>query len=253
MPNMQTVIGASILAPARRVLRRSRWLRRVYNGIRTDADLLQTTHIPEDTFSQSVKDELLDLVSRLGQDSLGDYLEFGVFNGRSLSCAYRVLNELNLDHVRCIGFDSFEGLPWEAAIDDGGAWFPGQFACRMEVAERLLNERGVDWDRVKLVKGWFSDTLNQETIERCRIGSTSVVMIDCDLYSSTVSCLEFIAPLLTDHATVIFDDWYSHELAEKNLGERQAFDEFLARHPTFRAEGRQGYNEFSRIVRLTRT
>ncbi|MGI9324967.1 MAG: TylF/MycF/NovP-related O-methyltransferase [Pseudomonadales bacterium] len=188
----------------------------------------------------------------MSKEELGDYLEFGVFNGTSLSCVHRVLNELNMDSVRCFGFDSFEGLPQEAAHDDEGIWFPGQFACRIDVTRKLLSERDVDWKRVALVKGWFNDTLNTKTVDHYGIASTSIVMIDCDLYSSTARCLEFVAPLLTDNSVLIFDDWNSHELANKKLGERKAFEEFITRHPELSAEQFQGYNEFSRIIRLKR-
>lgn len=250
--NIQPIVTASVLAPIRRALRQSRLLRRAYNGLRSDNDLMQTRHIPENAFSASLRRELLELTCRMSQDRLGDYLEFGVFNGTSLSCAHRVLNELSMNHVRCFGFDSFEGLPQEAARDDKGIWFPGQFACRISVTRKLLSERNIDWERVTLIKGWFNDSLNDETIKRYGITSASVVMIDCDLYSSTASCLEFIAPILTDNAVLIFDDWNSHNLADKKLGERKAFEEFIAEHSEFAAEQIEGYNGFSRIIRLRR-
>ena len=250
--SMQTVVSASIFASLRRVFRQSRSLRRVYNRIRTDDDLMETRHIPEDAFSASLQREILKLTQYISEDELGDYLEFGVFNGTSLSCVHRVLNELNMDRVRCFGFDSFEGLPQEAAHDDGGIWFPGQFACRIDVTKKLLSERGIDWERVNLIEGWFDDTLNSKTVDQYGIVSASIIMIDCDLYSSTARCLDFVAPLLTDNAILIFDDWYSHGLAEKKLGEHKAFEEFMNKHPEFTAEFGQGYNEFSRIVRLKR-
>ncbi|MGI9451561.1 MAG: TylF/MycF/NovP-related O-methyltransferase [Geminicoccaceae bacterium] len=213
---------------------------------------MQTRHIPEEAFSESIRRELLELTRQISKDKLGNYLEFGVFNGTSLSCTHQVLNELSMDNICCFGFDSFEGLPQEATYDDEGIWFPGQFACRIDVTRKLLSERNIDWERVTLIKGWFNDTLNNKTIECYGINSASVVMIDCDLYSSTASCLEFVAPLLTDNAVLIFDDWHSHDLADRKLGERKAFEEFIAKHSEFAVEQVQGYNRFSMIVRLTR-
>ena len=250
--SMQTAAQASVFGPLRRVLRHSKSLRWAYNRLRTDDDLMATRHIPEDAFSASLRREILELIRHMGKEDLGDYLEFGVFNGTSLSCMHRVLNDLNFDRVRCFGFDSFEGLPQEAAHDDSGIWFPGQFACRIDVTKKLLSERGVDWKRVNLIKGWFGDTLNSKTIEKFGMASSSIVMIDCDLYSSAASCLNFVAPMLTDNSVLIFDDWHSHNLAEKKLGERKAFEEFLNENPEFLAEYIQGYNEFSQIVRLRR-
>ena len=250
--NMQAVVSASVFAPFRRVLRQSNSLRRVYNRLRTDHDLMVTRHIPEKAFSETVRCELLELSRRMSGDGVGDYLEFGVFNGTSLSCVHDVLTELDMGRVRCFGFDSFEGLPQEAADEDGEAWFPGQFACRIDVTRKLLAERGAGCGHVSLIKGWFKDTLNAKTIDQFGIASTSIVMIDCDLYSSTVRCLEFVFPLLTDHSVFIFDDWHSHNLAERFLGERKAFDEFISRHPEFSVEHAPGYNDCSHIVRLSR-
>lgn len=252
MMSMQAIVKAPVFDPLRRVLRRSKSLRQVYNRLRTDADLMATRHIPEDAFSKTVRRELVELSRHLGEDGLGDYLEFGVFNGTSLSCVHRVLTELDMDGVRCLGFDSFEGLPREAAYDDAGAWFPGQFACRIDITRELLSRRGADFERVMLIKGWFDDTLNTKTIDHYGITSTSMVMIDCDLYSSTACCLEFIFPLLTNRSVIIFDDWNSHDLAEKNLGERKAFEKFIANHREFSVEHIPGYNDCSHIVRLRR-
>lgn len=250
--NMQAVVKAPIFASLRRVLRQSNSLRRMYNQLRTDHDLMTTRHIPEEAFSETVRHELLKLSYQMGAEGVGDYLEFGVFNGTSLSCVHRVLTQLELDQVCCFGFDSFEGLPQEAVYDDGGAWFPGQFACRIDITQKMLAERGADSERVALIKGWFNDTLNTRTIDCYGIASASIVMIDCDLYSSAECCLNFVAPLLTDYSVLIFDDWYSHKLADELLGERKAFEEFIVRHPEFSVEHVSGYNDFSHIVRLNR-
>ena len=33
----------------------------------------------------------------------------------------------------------------------------------------------------------------------------------------------------------MFDDWFVFQAAERNLGEKRAFEEFLGRHPEFEA------------------
>jgi len=60
----------------------------------------------------------------------GDYLDFDVSRGTSLACMHRVVTRLSLDNVRLFGFDSFEGMPSNAAWEDLGVWRPGQFALR---------------------------------------------------------------------------------------------------------------------------
>jgi hypothetical protein len=167
---------------------------------------------------------------------LGDYLEFGVYHGTSLSCMYGARQELGEAGIRLIGFDSFEGLPESAAQEDDGTWAPGQFKSTLGLTRETLQRFGVPLDQVTLVKGWFSDTATPETRERLGITRVSIAMIDCDLYSSSKEALDFCAPLVGRHAAFVFDDWNADGLAEKGLGQRRAFEECLAEHPSLRAE-----------------
>jgi O-methyltransferase len=193
-----------------------------------DIDELQI--LPVEPLKALQRHALRYLVSRHGQNSVGDYLEFGVFAGTSMGCMAEVLKELRLDQVRLFGFDSFEGMPAIAATEDEGTWEPGQFKFDMEVTKAILRKRGVDMSRVKLTKGWFNETLTPVRRQDYGIRKASVVMVDCDLYSSTVDVLRWVEPLILDEAVLIFDDWNSNELASKDLGEKRAFEEFLEAH-----------------------
>lgn len=195
----------------------------------TDAAIILSV----DALKAKQREALLHLVGELGADNVGDYLEFGVFSGTSLSCMFQILRDLKLDHVRLFGFDSFEGMPDIAAIEDEGAWQPGQFKFDIEFTKGILTRRGIDWNRVFLTKGWFCDTLKPELRDRYAIKKASIIMVDCDLYSSTVDVLNFCEPLIQDQAILFFDDWNSYGLAEKELGEKKAFDEFLQVNPQF--------------------
>ena len=62
-----------------------------------------------------------------------------------------------------------------------------------------------------------------------------LALIDCDLYSSTVSVLDFLDNLLQDGSILMFDDWNCFGKSDER-GERRAFREFLARHPIWRAD-----------------
>jgi len=191
--------------------------------------------LPVDSLQQSQRAALRYLVEKLGADNLGDYLEFGVFSGTSLGCMHTVLKELGLDHVRLFGFDSFEGMPAIASTEDEGVWAPGDFKLGIEFTKGILTQKGVDWSRTFLTKGWFCNTLTPELVEQYQIKKASVIMVDCDLYSSTVDVLRFCAPFIQDEVVMYFDDWHSGDLAAKNLGEKKAFDEFLAANHQFEA------------------
>jgi O-methyltransferase len=184
------------------------------------------------------RDTLSFLRDRHPGEGLGDYLEFGVFRGASLLCMWEALEELRMDDVRIFGFDSFEGLPDSGVAEDRDLpWRPGQYPSDYQETRNRISRAGADPDRVFLVKGWYSDTLTDEFRERLGIRKASVIMIDCDLYSSAKQALAFCAPLIQDEAFIFFDDWDSGVgLADRNLGEKQAFDAFLAEHPHLHAE-----------------
>lgn len=248
--------GGKLTGVLRRTLTKSRGLRKIHNRLKNelvgDNALLNTRYVPEEAFTNKIHSVLVGLIERSGRANIGDYLEFGVFNGTSLACVYRLFQELSLDHARLFGFDSFEGLPAEADHEDEGLWLPGQFACGFDLTKRSLTERGVDWSRVFLVKGWFNDTLTPELVERHRLRKASLIMVDCDLYSSAAACLRFVEPFIAEEAIVVFDDWFSYRMADRNLGEARAFREFLERHPEFEATELGGYNDNSLVFSLVR-
>jgi hypothetical protein len=170
------------------------------------------------------------LIKKYGDSKLGDYLEFGVCHGTSIMCLYRVLSKHNINSMRLFGFDSFEGLP----NDEENHWEKGQFKSDYEYTKKKLNEYGVDWNRVKLIKGWFNETLNKGFIDKYNIERADLIMVDCDMYSSAKEALNFCRPLIKDESIIVFDDW--NPLAKVNKGEKRAFDEFLYENPQFCTE-----------------
>lgn len=104
---------------------------------------------------------------------------------------HEILEELNVPEVRLFGFDSFEGLPLSAFSEDNRTWLPGEFKCDLELTKKILTDRGIDWGKVHLIKGWFKDTLTEEVKKDHIIREASIIMIDCDLYSSSKDALDF--------------------------------------------------------------
>ena len=170
------------------------------------------------------------LLERLGDHELGDYLEFGVYNGSTLAIVHDLLERRGRTSSRLIGFDSFEGLPPEANVDDNNLWMPGQYRCPEKFARDFLTKRGVDWQRVALIKGWFSETCKPSIRTRYQIKSAGIIMIDSDLYSSAVAALKFCEPLIGHNALIIFDEYYPGGRKGRFLGEEKAFAEFLEAH-----------------------
>jgi O-methyltransferase len=203
----------------------------------------------EEELREKYEDALKRLQSK--ETAIGDYLEFGVYNGTSLACMYHVLEKLNLQTVRLFGFDSFEGLPSFAATDCGGHWRHGEFRCPYEFARLVLDEEGVDWSRVHLIKGFFAFSLTEDVKEQYEIQKAGVIMVDCDLYQSAKEALSFCASLIHDHCVIFFDDWFP--LADRNMGEKRAFDEFLATHPTIQASELYDFKPWGKVFLMSRT
>ena len=154
---------------------------------------------------------------------------------------------------RLFGFDSFEGLPPEANVDDNNIWMPGQYRCPEDFAREFLTKRGVDWKRAALVKGWFSETCNPDTKARHQMKRAGIIMVDSDLYSSAVEALSFCEPLIAQHALIIFDEYYPGGRKDRYLGEEKAFAEFLEARPDILAtELDESYSFGSRMFLLER-
>ena len=65
---------------------------------------------------------------------------------------------------------------------------------------------GVEIENVYPIKGFYEDTLNADTIPNNKLGSTAVIHIDCDLYTSTQKVLRFVESLLVPGTIIIFDN-----------------------------------------------
>lgn len=246
-PRLNRLLNASlhyVPAPVRTYVERERLRVRLRDRRRA---------VPEAAYRNLVRRGLGHLIERLGRQGLGDYLEFGVYNGTSLVSMFRETEAMSLKDMRLFGFDSFEGLPVAAATDDEGKWKPGAWRSELEFTEAVLEAEGVDRSRVFLVPGWFSDTCNLETAHRYNITKASVIMVDCDIYTSTKEALDFCAPLIKDQALVLFDDWNTGDLAAKHLGERKAFEEWLQEWGCFAAEPFGTYRVKSETFIVTRT
>jgi O-methyltransferase len=181
----------------------------------------------------------------------GDYLEFGVFKGDRLTQAYETSTFISsrirtggdpylakastkpLDEMRFFGFDSFEGLPKANNIDvvqGQEEWIgEGGFAATLDEVTKLMPKKGIESGRIQLIKGWFNETLTQQTKDRLGIKAAAIVYIDSDFYESAVPALEFVTDLLVDGSILIFDDWWIFK-GRSDRGEQRAFREWQEKY-----------------------
>jgi len=169
----------------------------------------------------------------IGAQVIGDYCEFGVFEGTTFCHAFRNM-ALHFPGMKFVAFDSFEGLPQPKGVDavDGysSRFYEHEFSCSREDFLRNLRRNGVDLTRVRTIEGWFSDTLQPPVADRHGIDSISVAWIDCDLYESTVPVLQYLTRRLQLGSVLVFDDWRCF----RNLpdyGQQRAVREWLEKNP----------------------
>ena len=167
---------------------------------------------------------------------IGDYYEFGMFRGYSFLKAFEYSQSNGIDNIHFYGFDSFEGLPATEGVDVAdGRFFEGQFSCSKEQVESNLLSHGMDMSRATLIEGFYSDSLTDALKEKHNFNKASVVLLDCDLYSSTIEALDWLESYLQSGTILLFDDWFSYG-DDENLGQPKALNDFLEKNQTFSVE-----------------
>ena len=137
----------------------------------------------------------------------GGYLEFGVKEGGSIN----LISAAKPDKI-VYGFDSFEGLP--------ETWLPSHPAGKFNMDGNLPLVN----DNVRLVKGWFNETLPQfvkEHSEPC-----AFIHVDSDLYSSAKTILTELKNQIVSGTIIAFDEYFGYPGWQE--GEYKAFMEFAA-------------------------
>lgn len=119
------------------------------------------------------------------------YLEFGVYGGYSFKWW---VNHNQHAQSRFIGFDTFEGLP-----EDWGIFKKGDMSAEMKLPD-------IEDSRVSFAKGLFQDTL-PDVIKTIDKGKKKVILMDADLYTSTLYVLTTLAPVLIKGDIILFDQF----------------------------------------------
>lgn len=137
----------------------------------------------------------------------GLVLEFGVRFGTSIRKIATLANQ------QVHGFDSFEGLPevWHHEPK-------GSYTTKGELPNVPEN--------VQLHVGWFEDTL-PKFLER-HGGSVRFINVDCDIYSSTKTVLDLLAPRMVPGSVIVFDEYIGNEHWRED--EFKAFQEAVAKY-----------------------
>lgn len=123
-------------------------------------------------------------------------------------------------------FDSFEGMPEKQSFrDDHPGFTTGMLSHSIEEIRALLS-REIDLGRgnVRLIKGFFADSLTPALASELAACPPAIVTIDVDYYSSTRTALEWLLPFTPSGCLFYFDDvwlFFSHP----EMGELAAIEE----------------------------
>jgi O-methyltransferase len=206
-------------------------------------DICKINLVPPETL-KSFFERCIKLLQKHKGKEIGDYLEFGVFNGSSMGSMYLTAKKMKLKSMKFIGFDSFEGLP-PGTGEEHDVLQKGFYKCPFNKTIECLRRRKVNPKEIKWVKGIYQKTLNDKTIKKHDIGKIGIVFIDCDTYSSSKTVLDFLAPLITEPCIFCFDDWRLYDMDIKGTGEYRSFNEFLEKNTHIKAKKIKSYNRKS--------
>jgi O-methyltransferase len=126
-------------------------------------------------------------------------------------------------------FDSFEGLPPAKAELDGSSAIKYQTEktspyyhdnCRAEIEYATTAMKMSGATSVKLVKGWFEDTIPSFVLDK----PIALLRLDGDWYESTMTCLEHFAPRVAPGGLIVIDDYLVWD------GCTRAVHDYLSKH-----------------------
>ena len=162
-----------------------------------------------------------------------NYYEFGVANGGSMKIYILALKKFCKDYDQDInkyhifGFDSFAGLPEAQEEDKRNDWSEGVFKCDKKEVLKVISDLNFPIKNVHLVEGFFENSLTPKLKEECKKFPPSIVNMDADYYSSTMTAFTWLKDFLPSGAYFRFDDiWAFYGHPEK--GELKAISDFNA-------------------------
>ena len=186
--------------------------------------------------------------------NIGDYIEFGVFNGSSIGSAWLALQKsIKIGSTRLFGCDAYEGLPAGSESIDDGVWEEGGYRCSFEKMKECLQRRDINPDDINWVNGWYEETLTDDLARNFNLSNLGIIFIDCDTYDSSQTALKFVAPLISSPVIICLDDWKLNDLDVKGLGEYKSFNEFLEENPHLTATEIPSYNRKSKSFLIAPT
>ncbi|MBU0579718.1 MAG: class I SAM-dependent methyltransferase, partial [Candidatus Margulisbacteria bacterium] len=90
---------------------------------------------------------------------------------------------------------------------------------------QIIKDHKFPLDNFHIIKGFYNNTLTEKRREQLKSNPPSIINIDCDYYTSTITVLNWLLPLLSSGCIFRFDDIWSFH-GNPNYGELKALKEF---------------------------
>jgi hypothetical protein len=204
-----------LLNEARGFVAESWW----HRMIRYTGNLRSTRRVPErlkSAFAQraAFQDRTEVQLAVAGHYSGGDYFEFGSagFNSlRSFLSAFDLNgHSTGLPDVRFFAFDLFGELDSGSGVPPDQAWYFEVYRGAKKFPDEELQRHGILLDRVEMIKGYFSDTLNADFKARLRREGRKIgyAFIDVNIAPSYATVFDFLPEFMQEGRCFVYMDEY---------------------------------------------
>tara|TARA_B100000902_G_scaffold392909_1_gene446111 strand:+ start:403 stop:1044 length:642 start_codon:yes stop_codon:yes gene_type:complete len=139
----------------------------------------------------------------------GDYIEFGIFKGKSLYHSVKVAKKINLyNYIKFWGLDSFKGFP----VENHNFYKSKNFLSSEEEVKKSFTK----YKNVEIIEGFFEESVELNRLKS--IDKISFAFIDCDIYESAETAFNFVKDKISPGGFIMIDDFTSLDTNGNYIG-----------------------------------
>ena len=130
----------------------------------------------------------------------GDYIEFGIFKGKSLYHSLKTYNKIYNENLKNFyGLDSFEGFP----VENHNFYKKENFESSFSDVQKTFRK----YKNVHIKKGFFSYSLKSKNL--AEIDKICFAFVDCDIFESSLPVFEYLKTRMVSGGFIMVDDFLS--------------------------------------------
>ena len=170
--------------------------------------LITTMYSPTNMHNKLKFKQIYEILYAIKQDNIeGDYIEFGIFKGKSLYHVWRCINKLNLKNMNLYGLDSFEGFP----VENHELYTKENFKTSYDNVNKFFSNK----NKVNVVKGFFQNSIKTSKMQE--ISNVSFAFIDCDIYESSIPIFQYLEEKVSLGGFIMIDDFTSIDANQNSI------------------------------------